>query len=95
MLRGDVLPVLVIAAVLGAPFVLFDANFFGPEGFFERFGSFASVLTGFYIAALVGIASFVSAVGGLDEPIMVGPVFTKARFDEMKRDDSTFGLTRA
>lgn len=64
----------ILASVMSVPFALLDANFFGDGGFLDRFGSFTGVLTGFYIAALVGIASFASSVGDLDEVIEVGPI---------------------
>ncbi|RWD61184.1 MAG: hypothetical protein EOS60_33195 [Mesorhizobium sp.] len=66
--------VAVVVILLSAPFILVDANYFGDNGFLDRFGSFAAVLTGFYIAALVGVASFASSVGDLDVEIEVGPI---------------------
>ncbi|WP_048707403.1 hypothetical protein [Microvirga massiliensis] len=74
LFRRNSVAVLVVVAVMSAPFILFDANYFGDKGFLDRFGSFAAVLTGFYIAALVGVASFASSVGDLDGEIEVGRI---------------------
>ena len=76
--------VLLIAASISVPFVFFDANYFGDKGFLDRFGSFSAVLTGFYIAALVGVASFAASVGDLDDEIQVGKI---RRFTENPDDD--------
>ena len=57
LFRRNWLALMTVVVILSAPFILFDANYFGDKGFLDRFGSFAAVLTGFYIAALVGVAS--------------------------------------
>ena len=84
--------------ILALPFILFDMNFFGDRGFLDRFGSFSAVLTGFYIAALVGIASFASSLGGLDDVIAVGkikgPDQAREMVDLMMADDRLFFLER-
>nr|WP_278434266.1 hypothetical protein [Brucella anthropi] len=64
----------LIVVMISFPFIFFNANYFGDKGFLDRFGSFSAVLTGFYIAALVGVASFASMVGDLDEEISVGKI---------------------
>ncbi|MGQ2906769.1 MAG: hypothetical protein ACT6QU_02330 [Aliihoeflea sp.] len=73
----DAIPVVLLATALSLPFWLSPANFFGPSGFVDRFGAFAGVLTGFYIAALVGVASFSGALQGLDEVMQFGQVFVR------------------
>jgi hypothetical protein len=80
--------VLAIALVITTPFVYFDLNYFGERGLLDRFGGFSAVLTGFYIAALVGVASFSSSLGDLDEPIEVGTI---TRVDE---SGAPYDLTR-
>lgn len=72
--KRDALFVLLFSAVLAVPFIFLDGNFFRTGGFLDRIGSFASVLTGFYIAALVGVASLASTFGGLDQVIEVGVI---------------------
>lgn len=87
--KRNSIAVLLIAAAISVPFIFFDANYFGDRGFLDRLGSFSAVLTGFYIAALVGVASFAASVGGLDEEIQVG----KIRRPITNPDDDPF-LTR-
>ncbi|MEH3045586.1 hypothetical protein [Sphingomonas adhaesiva] len=71
----DGLATVVIALAIGAPFAFFDSlNFFGPSGLVDKLGTFASVLAGFYIAALLAVATFASALGDLDSPIKKGKV---------------------
>lgn len=71
----DLLGVMVLATFLSAPFWLTDANYFGNGGFLDKFGGFAGVLTGFYVAGLLGIASFLGASPSLDEEIQVGKIY--------------------
>jgi hypothetical protein len=73
----NALAVFILALVASAPFLLTDAVYFGADGFLDKFGSFAAVLTGFYIAALVGIATFATTLGDLDTPIVNGPVLRR------------------
>lgn len=70
----NIVTVLFITFVLSAPFIFTNANFFGEKGFLDRFGGFCGVLTGFYIAALVGIAS-VAGTGALDKVIHLGKIY--------------------
>lgn len=78
----DVVAVIIIASILSGPFLLTRANFYAEDGFLERFSSFFGVLTGFYIAALVGIASFVSTLGDLDKVIEVGRITVRDKDGE-------------
>ncbi|RWM70817.1 MAG: hypothetical protein EOR81_32295 [Mesorhizobium sp.] len=82
------LAAILIAIILTLPFGFTDANYFGDKGFLDRFGGFSAVLTGFYIAALVGIASFAPSIGDLDEQIEVGKI---TRIDD---DGESENLTR-
>ncbi|MEO3432095.1 hypothetical protein [Inquilinus sp. CAU 1745] len=72
--RRNLISALAIAIALTFPFFFSIEAYFGDNGFLDRFGSFSAVLTGFYIAALVGVASFASAMGDLDDVIEVGKV---------------------
>ncbi|TBB32616.1 hypothetical protein [Rhizobium ruizarguesonis] len=76
--RRNLLALVALTAIVSVPFIITDANFFDDKGFLDRIGSFSAVLTGFYIAALVGIASFSAAIGDLDEEIVVGPISREA-----------------
>lgn len=77
--KRDAAFVIVMAALLTSPFVVLDGNFFGAGGLLDRVGTFASVLTGFYIAALVGVASLSPTVGDLDKVITQGPIYAPPR----------------
>lgn len=79
LLARDVVGVVVLAVVLSLPFWLTNANYFGFGGFLDRFGSFAGVLTGFYVAALVGVASFATPKLGIDNVIVNGPVLDHSK----------------
>ncbi len=71
----DSVATIFIALLIGAPFAVFDnLNFFGAGGLVDKLGTFASVLAGFYIAALLAVATFASALGDLDTPIKTGKV---------------------
>lgn len=84
--RRNALTVILLMTVISAPFILADANFFGDKGFLDRIGSFSAVLTGFYIAALVGVASFSTTIGDLDELIVQGPIKRQSSPDEQPED---------
>jgi hypothetical protein len=72
----DLLPVVLLALVLTAPFLFFpNVNFSRPSGFVDRMGSLASVLAGFYIAALVAVATFAASLGDIDEKITNGKIY--------------------
>ncbi|KQY78656.1 hypothetical protein ASD52_02075 [Ensifer sp. Root142] len=88
LFRRNALTVVLLTALISAPFIFAEANFFGDKGFLDRIGSFSAVLTGFYIAALVGVASFSSSIGDLDEVIVVGPIkriATDGRSEDLTR----------
>lgn len=80
----DLPGMVVVAAFTAAPYAVFDqANFFHRDGFIDKVGTFSSVLTGFYVAGLVAVATFPFNRAGLDKVIEVGPVFLpKRRADE-------------
>jgi len=65
-----------------AIFTAIQANFFGKDGLLERLGSLAATLTGFFIAALVAVATFAAKSASLDEPITVGKIVYRASLDE-------------
>lgn len=71
----DALPVLIIAILITSPFLLINGSlFFAKDGFLDKFSSFAGVLTGFYVAALIAIASVPSGQTDLDGVISKGAV---------------------
>ncbi len=73
--RRDLLGVITLALIVSLPFWVTSANYFGTDGFLDKFGAFSGVLTGFYVAALVSVASFLSASPSLDDLIAVGPIY--------------------
>jgi hypothetical protein len=82
----DLLPVLLMTAAFSAPFLVFpDVNLMRPSGFIDRMGSLASVLAGFYIAALVAVATFSSSLGDLDDKIEVGKILVRSSGEELTR----------
>lgn len=69
----DLWPSLAIAALLALPFlVLPGTSFFSPNGFLDKLLTLTSVLTGFYVAALVAAATF--SHPDLDKTITAGPI---------------------
>lgn len=79
----DLFPMLSIAIIFSAPFIVFDqVNFSRAAGFVDRMGSLSAVLTGFYIAALVAVGSFSASIGDLDSPISIGKIFLNKTDDE-------------
>ncbi|MER9683235.1 hypothetical protein NKJ23_28585 [Mesorhizobium sp. M0184] len=82
----NAIALVVLATLLSVPFICFSGNYFGERGFLDRFGAFCGVLTGFYIAALVGIASFSGSLSSLDDEIYEGKILQSA--------GSKDGLTR-
>lgn len=70
----DALGVIILAIIISTPFWFAGASYFGPGGFLDRFGSFAGVLTGFYVAALVGVATFATNSSAMNTVITVGPI---------------------
>jgi hypothetical protein len=64
-----------VTILTSAPFIAFDqANFFHKDGFVDKVGTFSSVLTGFYVAGLVAVATFARDTTGIDKVIEVGRV---------------------
>lgn len=71
----DALPVLFISVTITVPFLVIKGSlFFAKDGFLDKFSSFAGVLTGFYVAALIAIASVPSGQTDLDGIITKGAV---------------------
>lgn len=83
----DALPIIILTACFSLPFFIFDqVNFSRPSGLVDQMGSLASILAGFYIAALVAVGSFSASIGDLDNEISNGKIF-------VSRDDK-ISLTR-
>lgn len=71
----DVFATLALVVIVTAPFVLVGkANFIHKDGFVDKIGSFSSVLTGFYVAGLVAVATFPRQKNGLDAVINFGKI---------------------
>ena len=70
----DIWGVVSLAAILSVPFIFTDANYFSAGGFLDKFGSFAGVLTGFYVAGLLAVATFASSSSGMNDVIKDGPI---------------------
>lgn len=72
----DFVPMIVLVFIFAMPFIVFEqVNFSRASGFVDRIGSISSVLSGFYIAALVAVASFAASIGDMDEEIKVGKIY--------------------
>jgi SNF family Na+-dependent transporter len=72
----DALPIAILTACFSLPFLIFDqVNFSRPSGLVDQMGSLASILAGFYIAALVAVGSFSASIGDLDDEISNGKIF--------------------
>lgn len=66
---------IITILVLTVPFLLFgDASYFAKDGFLDKIAAFCSVLTGFYVAGLVAVATFPIQKSGLDSEIIVGKI---------------------
>lgn len=68
----DVIPTLILAAVMSTPFLLFGGVFFSPDGFLDKTINVTAALGGFYVAALVAATTF--AHPDLDKVIKSGPI---------------------
>ena len=80
----DAWPTLIIAALIAAPYLLVPtASFFEGGGFLDKLLALTSALTGFYVAALVGAATF--SHPDLDRTIAVGAVALVRRGDDGKQ----------
>jgi hypothetical protein len=74
---------LILAGLMLLPFWLIpEANLFHKDGFVEKVGSFSSVLTGFYVAGLLAVATFSTALGDLDQKIKNGAIILKSKDTE-------------
>ncbi|PSC03803.1 hypothetical protein SLNSH_16980 [Alsobacter soli] len=79
--RFDLLPTLLLAALLAAPFLILPgASFFKPNGLLDKLLALTSALTAFYVAALVAVATF--SHPSLDKVIRSGPIALITRDDD-------------
>lgn len=91
LLKRNLLVTFTLAAFLSVPFLVFsNSNYFHKDGFIDKLGSFSSVLTGFYVAGLLAVATFSAKLGDLDTPMDVGP----AVLPKSAPDDEDVKLTR-
>jgi hypothetical protein len=84
LLTRNLFATLLLAALFSLPFlVVSTSNYFHKDGFIDKLGSFSSVLTGFYVAGLLAVATFSAKLGDLDTPMDVGPaILPKGAPDE-------------
>ncbi|WP_311270999.1 hypothetical protein [Sphingobium sp. WCS2017Hpa-17] len=93
----DIFATFVIVTIVTVPFIIVSkANFIHKDGFVDKIGSFSSVLTGFYVAGLVAVATFPRQKNGLDATINYGKikVATKEGWEYLTRREyicSLFG----
>lgn len=75
-----------LSALILMPFYFVEGSiFFSKDGFLDKFASFAGVLTGFYVAALIAISSIPAGSSDLDSKIENGRVYLKIKTGEAKR----------
>jgi hypothetical protein len=73
--RRDILPMAILSFILIGPFYFIDgANYFHENGFLDKFGDFSGILTGFYVAALIAVATLSSHFADLDKKIAQGEI---------------------
>ncbi|RSU77403.1 hypothetical protein BRX37_05975 [Sphingomonas sp. S-NIH.Pt3_0716] len=83
----DIFLILLFLLGISIPFIIKNnANFFHKDGFIDKVGTFSSVLTGFYVAGLVAVATFAHQVNGLDKTIEVGRI----KYPHKKGEDAEF-----
>ncbi len=72
----DLWIILIVSTLIATLFHLMPHSaFFSTDGFLDRIGSLASALTGFYIAGLLAVATFLIAGSTLDDHIETGEAF--------------------
>ncbi|MBS0274481.1 MAG: hypothetical protein JSR55_08775 [Proteobacteria bacterium] len=82
----DLWPTLAFALVIALPFILIShSNFFHDGGFLDKLLLLTSALTGFYVAALVAVATFPNA--DMDKVITVGAITRKVKGADGKPDE--------
>lgn len=80
----DLWPTLVLGLLLTLPFaVIPGASFFHPDGFLDTVLALTTALTGFYVAALVGAATF--SHPDLDKTITIGAIALVRRDQDGRR----------
>ncbi|VXD07763.1 conserved membrane hypothetical protein [Sphingomonas sp. T1] len=89
IVRRDIIAMFVVTAILCTPFILLpQANYFLKDGFLDKVATFSAVLIGFYVAALIAIATLSSSFADLDRIITSG-VIRKPPVDGVKGDKLT------
>ncbi len=87
LVRRDTLPTLLLMLILCAPFIIIGGtNYFHKDGFVDKLSAFSGVLTGFYVAALIAVATFSPKLEGLDVPITQGEIRQPRAPDSEKGD---------
>lgn len=78
LLMRNLIATAAVTLMFTLPFLIAShANYFHKDGFVDKVGAFSSVLTGFYVAGLLAVATFSEKLGGLDAPIEVGKIILK------------------
>lgn len=81
----DIIPTGTTSILISAPFLIVKTtNYFHKDGFLDKFGTFSSVLTGFYVAGLVAVATFSMRFSALDEKMENGPVFLWSKIEHIR-----------
>jgi hypothetical protein len=73
----DLIPTVILAALMAGPFIAFGGVFFNPDGFLDKLINVTAALGGFYVAALVAAATFTHE--DLDKVIKSGPIMLLER----------------
>lgn len=76
-LRGVILAVLVALIFMSLLHQVDELNLYGDGGLIDRIGEFISTLTGFYVAALVAVATFSQGSPEMDEGMVSGKLHVK------------------
>lgn len=75
VIRRDLVAWLLVSIALAMPCIVFESvNYFHKDGLVDKVGTFSSVLIGFYVAALIAVATLNSSFIDLDRKIEVGVV---------------------
>jgi hypothetical protein len=90
VIRRDIVAWIIVSVLLSTPFIAFDGmNFFHKDGFLDKIGTFSSVLTGFYVAALIAVATLSSNFANLDSKIETGVIRRPSEFESESPEDLT------
>ena len=73
IIRREIIAYTLLALFLTIPFIVLNGiNYFHKDGFLDKISSLCSILTGFYIASLIGVATLGPSFASMDETITNG-----------------------